>query len=91
VNGKKLFATILFVIAIGALVWWFAEGHHPWTSTQRMVEVKQVDELFGTTTTTQKWEPHFTPGLEVIGPACAVLAGLGVWLLISARKKKVVS
>jgi len=91
VKGKQLFATILFVIVIGLLAWWGAEGFHPWSSTQRMVEVKTTDDIFGTTTTEQKWEPHYTPGLEVIGPTCAVLAGVGIWLLVSARKKKAIS
>jgi hypothetical protein len=85
VKAKQLIAIVLFVFAAGLFVWWMMEGHHPWTTTQQMVQVK--DELFGTTT--EQWQKHFTPGLEYFGPAMAVLVGAGIWLLVSARKKRV--
>ncbi len=82
-KSKQIFAIILFVIDAGLLGWWFAAGHHPWTTTQRMVPV--TDPLFGTVTET--WVKHFTPGLEMIGPAVVILAGIGIWMLWRNRKQ----
>jgi hypothetical protein len=62
-KSKQILAILLFVIAIGLLIWWFTAGHHSWTTTQTMIEVKSTDELFGTSVTTQKWVDDFTPGL----------------------------
>jgi 4-amino-4-deoxy-L-arabinose transferase-like glycosyltransferase len=59
---NQFISIVLFAIAAAVLIWWFASGHHPWTTTQTMVEVKTTDELFGTTVTTQKWVDDFTPG-----------------------------
>ena len=84
---KQIISILFFAIAAGLLIWWFANGHHPWTTTQSMVEVKTTDELFGTTVTTQKWVDDFTPGLEWTGPISAVFIGAGAWLLMSGRKK----
>ncbi|HET6400380.1 MAG TPA: hypothetical protein VFH95_03190 [Candidatus Kapabacteria bacterium] len=86
-KSKQLFAIILFVIAAGLLGWWIAAGHHPWTTTQRMVSVPATDPLFGTTVVTQKWVNQFTPGIEMIGPAVVVLAGIGSWMLWRNRKQ----
>ena len=82
-KSRQIIAIVLFLIAAVILVWWLAEGHHPFTTTQRMVQVK--DELFGTTT--EKWEPHFTPGLEYFGPIIAVFTAVGIWLLVRGKKK----
>ena len=60
---KQIISILLFGIAIALLIWWFASGHHSWTTTQTMIEVKSTDELFGTSVTTQKWVDDFTPGL----------------------------
>jgi hypothetical protein len=79
---RKVVSFALFIIAAGLLIWWFAAGHQMWTTTQHMVQVK--DELFGTTT--EQWEPRFTPGLEWIGPIAAVLIIIAGWLLYRARK-----
>jgi hypothetical protein len=84
---KQIIAVILFTIAIALFIWWFACGHHPWTTTQSMIEVKTTDELFGTSVTTQKWVDDFTPGLEWTGPISAVFIGVGVWLLIAEKRK----
>ena len=81
-KAKQSVSIILFAIAAGLLVWWFAAGHQMWTTTQHMVQVK--DDLFGTTT--EQWERAFTPGLELIGPIAAVLIIVGGWLLYRARK-----
>ena len=78
---------LLFAIAAGLLVWWFASGHHAWTTTQSMLEVKSTDELFGTTVITQKWVDDFTPGLEWTGPIAGVLTGVRAWILIRGKKK----
>ena len=86
-KAKKIISILLFAIAAGLLVWWFASGHHPWTTTQSMIEVKTTDELFGTSVTTQKWVDHFTPGLEWIGPIAGILTGVGGWILLRGRKK----
>ncbi len=83
---KQIISIVLFAVAIGLLIWWFANGHHPWTTTQSMIEVKTTDELFGTTVTTQKWVKEFTPGLEFVGPTAAALAAIGAWLLFRGRK-----
>ena len=56
---KQIISIVLFAIAVALLIWWFANGHHPWTTTQSMIEVKTTDELFGTTVTTQKWVDDF--------------------------------
>jgi hypothetical protein len=90
-KSKQLFATILIIIAAGLLGWWIAAGHHPWTTTQRMVSVPATDPLFGTTVTTQQWVNEFTPGIDIIGPAVVVLAGIGLWMLIRNRKRTPVS
>jgi hypothetical protein len=82
---KQIIAILLFGIAACLLGWWFVAGHQMWTTTQKMVEVK--DELFGTVT--QTWVHEFTPGLEYIGPAVGVLIGIGIWMLW--RKKKTLS
>ncbi len=86
-NTKRIISLLLFAIAASLLIWWFASGHHPWTTTQSMIEVKSTDELFGTSVTTQKWVDDFTPGLEWIGPIAGVFAGVGLWLWISAARK----
>ncbi len=84
---KQVIATILFVIAAGLLGWWIAAGHHPWTTTQHMVSVPATDPLFGTTVMTQKWVNEFTPGLEMIGPAVVILAGIGGWMLWASKRR----
>ena len=81
-KSKQIIAIVLFALAAILLGWWFASGHQMWTTTQKMVEVK--DELFGTVT--QTWVKEFTPGLEYIGPAVAIFAGLGIWMLWSKKK-----
>lgn len=81
---KQIIASVLFVVAAGLLIWWFAMGHQMWTTTQHMVEVK--DELFGTVT--QAWEKQFTPGLEWTGSVAAVFAIAGALLLRSAKRQK---
>jgi hypothetical protein len=86
-KAKQIIAYLLFSIAIAMLIGWFACGHHPWTTTQSMIEVKTTDELFGTTVTTQKWVDDFTPGLEWTGPTAAIFIGAGVWLMIAEKKK----
>jgi hypothetical protein len=86
-KAKQIIAILLFVLAVTAMAWWFMNGHHPWTTTRSMIEVKTTDELFGTTVTTQKWVDEFTPGLEWTGPIAGGLAGVGVWLMISAKRQ----
>lgn len=61
-NSKRIFSLLAFVIATALICWWFAAGHHAWTSAQSLVQVTTKDEIFGTTTTTQKWVDDFTPG-----------------------------
>ena len=84
---KQILAIVLFVISAGMLGWWIAAGHHPWTTTQRMVSVPATDPLFGTTVMTQKWVNEFTPGIELIGPVVVVLAGVGLWMLFANRRR----
>jgi hypothetical protein len=62
-TSRHTLSFLLIATAAGLLIWWFAIGHHFWTTTQTMVEVKTTDELFGTTVTTQKWVDDFSPGL----------------------------
>jgi hypothetical protein len=83
---KQVIAAVLFAIAIALLGWWFTAGHHMWTTTQKMVEVK--DELFGTVT--QTWSKEITPGLEYIGPVAVVAIAVGLWLLLYKKKPTVV-
>jgi hypothetical protein len=82
-KSKQTIATVLFAVAAILLGWWFAAGHQMWTTTQKMIEVK--DELFGTVT--QTWVHEFTPGLEYIGPVAVVLVGVGMWLLWSVKTR----
>jgi hypothetical protein len=79
---KKKLATTFFVLALGLIVWWAAEGAAMFTSSESQVKVK--DEMFGTETI--KWEKNFTPGLELIGPLCGVFLIGGLWLMYSAKK-----
>jgi hypothetical protein len=79
-KSKQIVAVLLFLVAVGLLIWWYAAGHQVWTTTQHMVEVKKVDEIFGTTTVEQQWVKQFTPGLEYIGPAVALCVLIGGWL-----------
>jgi hypothetical protein len=80
---KQIIAVVLFAIASCLLGWWAVSGHQMWTTTQKMVEVK--DELFGTVT--QTWVKEFTPGLEYIGPVAGVLIVAGIWMLWSLKKQ----
>jgi hypothetical protein len=83
---KQILSIVFFAIAASLIGWWFIAGPQMWTTTQKMVEVK--DELFGTVT--QTWVKQFTPGLEYIGPAVAIFAGLGIWMLWRGKRSKVV-
>ena len=82
---KKNIANVLFVLAAGLFVWWLASGHQTWTTTQQMVDVVSKDEVFGETHTTL-WKDEFTPGLELIGPVIAIIAGAG-WFLLRSKKR----
>lgn len=80
--NKKTLATSFFVIALGLIVWWAAEGAAFFTSSEQ--QVKEKDELFGTETV--RWEENFTPGLELIGPLFGVFMIGGLWMMYSAKK-----
>ena len=81
-SKKKAIATAFFVIALGLIIWWAAEGAKMFTSTKTMVEEK--DELFGTSV--QTWQNNFTPGLELVGPLFAVFLIGGLWMMYSGKK-----
>ncbi len=81
-KNRKSIALLLLLVAVGLLIWWYAAGAHLFTSTERMVQVK--DELFGTVT--EKWEKGFTPGIESIGPIAGVL--IIAALIIGLRKPR---
>ena len=83
---KQILAIVLFAISASLLAWWAVAGHQMWTTTQKMVEVK--DELFGTVS--QIWVKEFTPGLEYIGPVATVAIAAGLWLLLFKKKSAVV-
>ncbi len=82
----SLLSYLLFLVAAGLLVWWIAAGHHPWTTTQRLVSVPATDPLFGTTVMTQRWVNQLTPGIELIGPIALVFTGLGLWFLERSKR-----
>jgi hypothetical protein len=79
---NQIIAVVLFAIASCLIGWWAVSGHQMWTTTQKMVEVK--DELFGTVT--QTWVKEFSPGLEYIGPVAGAAIVIGLWLLLYKRK-----
>ena len=81
---KKTIALVLVLLAFAALGYWYAEGAHIYTKTERQVEVK--DELFGTTTT--EWEKDFQPGLEYTGPLAGLMLATAAFLFWRARKEE---
>lgn len=83
---RKTIAWICLVIALGALIYWYATGAHVWTQTQVPVEVK--DELFDTTSIT--WKDELRLGLDWLGSVAAglIAVALGLfWLDARARKR----
>jgi hypothetical protein len=71
-NGLRV--TALFIVVVGAGLWFFGGPHFGWTQTSR--QVVTVDEITGLEART--WERHLTLGLDflalVLGLAAAALA-----------------
>jgi hypothetical protein len=82
--NKKVIALVLALLAVGLLAYWKASDGYLWS--QEQVEVKEVDPIFGTESTT--WKDEYHPGLlPVIGPAAGALLLLAAGFLWRARRK----
>lgn len=80
--NKKTMAVILLLLAIGVLVYWFADGAHIYNVDRVQVEVE--DPLFNTKSV--EWQDQFHPGLlGYIGPIAGGLVVASIALFVMAR------
>lgn len=81
--SKKTIAIVLILLAVGVVIYWFADGAYIYTVEQ--VQVETVDPLFGTKSTGWKDEFHLglLPGVAAV---CGVLVAIALWLFWSAAR-----
>jgi hypothetical protein len=79
----KKAAIVLYVIALGVVIYWIAAGGRIFTQSQRMVS--EVDPLLGTTT--EHWVPDYHPGLDLLGPIAGGLIVIGSAALYFGRRR----
>jgi hypothetical protein len=75
----KKAAIVLYVLAVGVLIYWFASGARIFTQSQKMVT--ETDPLLGTTS--ERWVDDYHPGLDLLGPIAGgliVLGSAGLWM-----------
>jgi hypothetical protein len=80
---KKL-AILLYVLALGVVIYWIASGGAIFTQSQKMVT--DTDPLLGTTS--ERWVDDYHPGLDVLGPVAGGLIVLGTAGLWMSRKRR---
>lgn len=84
----KAAATLLVVIALGALGVWIAQGTNFATVNQELIETKKTDE-FGDEVIHREWKDTFKLGIDIAGPAAGGSLGLaGLLLFLNRRKQK---
>ena len=84
---KTILGTLAILAGLGLLIYWYADGAHPYNVDQ--VQVEKVDELFGTVTKEWVDDPHIGL-LPAVGPiAAALVIGGGLLLWLGRRSKRV--
>jgi hypothetical protein len=73
---KTTLRLLAVVLALAALVWWYAAGMNRGWSKNR-VEIKTVDEVTGIEGS--RWEDRFVPGVELLAGALG-----GATILVAA-------
>jgi hypothetical protein len=80
----KKVALVLYVIALGVVIYWITTGAFVFTQSQKMVT--EVDPLLRTTS--QHWVNDYHPGLDLLGPIAGgliLLGSIGLWM---SRKRR---
>lgn len=84
----KAAAGFFFVVALGVLGVWLAQGTNFATVNQELIETEVTDD-FGDKVVKREWKDTFKLGLDIAGPAAGGCIGLaGLLIFLNRRKQK---
>jgi hypothetical protein len=84
----KVMATIWFLVAVGIVGVWVAQGAQILTKDKVQVVTKRVNPDFGVEEEIVEWKPQFRLGLEFGAPAAALCLAAGFVCLRVSRSRK---